>query len=97
MGKGSFDPRPGGARRPGHRPACGQILEEITGADELVIGTEVEAFFARRAYLRDTGDEALLGALIALPAAHHGVDALAEAVLPEVRTAIGCGILYQAQ
>ncbi|MGK2870623.1 MAG: DUF7782 domain-containing protein [Mycobacterium sp.] len=144
-------------RRPrdGERPE--QILEEITGADELVTGTEVEAFFARRAYLRDTGDEALLaarmstapvfleeqslpgadgwqqvgaavrrpggpaavigvdevltallagcrgevplGTLIALLAAHHGVDAdaLAEVTLPEVRDAIGRGILYAAQ
>ncbi len=134
-----------------------QILEEITGADELVTGTEVEAFFARREYLRDTDDEALLaarlstapvfleqqslpgpegwqqvgaavrrpggpgavlgvdevltallagcrgevplGTLIALLAAHHGVDAdaLAEVALPEVRAAIGRGILYQAR
>lgn len=37
-----------------------QILEEIT--DEPVTGVEVAAFFARRAYLRDTGDEALLAA-----------------------------------
>ena len=134
-----------------------QILEEITGADESVTGAEVEAFFARRAYLRDTGDgellaarlstapvfleehslpgpdgwqsvgaavrrpggpgavigvdevlrallagcrgEVPLGTLIELLAAHHGVaaDALAEAALPEVRAAIGRGILYQAQ
>jgi len=39
-----------------------QVFEEITGADELVTGTEVEAFFARRAYLRDTSDEQLLAA-----------------------------------
>jgi hypothetical protein len=144
-------------RRPRGGEAPEQILEEITGADELVTGTEVEAFFARRDYLRDTGDEALLaarlstaavfleqqslpgpegwqqvgaavrrpggpgavigvdevftallagcrgevplGTLIALLAAHHGVDAdaLAEAALPEVRDAIGRGILYQAQ
>lgn len=37
-----------------------QILEEIT--DEPVTGPEVAAFFARRAYLRDTSDEALLAA-----------------------------------
>ncbi|MDR3658908.1 MAG: class I SAM-dependent methyltransferase, partial [Mycobacterium sp.] len=132
-----------------------QILEEIT--DEPVTGTEVEAFFARRAYLRDTTNDELLaarlstapvvleqhslpgpdgwqqigaavrrpggpaavlgvdevltallagcrgevplGALIALLAAHHGVDdeALAEAALPEIREAIGRGILYQAR
>lgn len=134
-----------------------QILEEITGADELVTGPEVEAFFARRAYLRDTSDDDLLsarlstapvfleeqalpgpdgwqqvgaavrrpggpaavigvdevfrallagcrgevplGTLIALLATHHGVDAdaLAQAALPEVRAAIGRGILYQAE
>lgn len=131
-----------------------QILEEIT--DEPVTGTEVQAFFARRAYLRATGDHDLLaarlstapvlleshalpgpegwqqigaavrrpggpgavlgvdevltallagcrgdvplGTLIALLAAHHGVDAaaLAQAALPEIRDAIGRGILYQA-
>lgn len=134
-----------------------QIFEEITGADEALTGTEVEAFFARRAYLRETSDEALLaarlstapvfleeqslpgpdgwqqvgaavrrpggpaavigvdevlrallagcrgevplGTLIQLLAAHHGVDsdALAQAALPEVREAIGRGILYQAE
>lgn len=144
-------------RRPRDGEVPEQILEEITGADELVTGAEVEAFFARRAYLRDTGDAALLaarlstapvfleqqslpgpdgwqqvgaavrrpggpgavlgvdevltallagcrgevplGTLIALLAAHHGVDAdaLAEAALPEVRDAIGRGILYQAR
>ncbi|MGW4097483.1 DUF7782 domain-containing protein [Mycobacterium sp. NPDC004974] len=134
-----------------------QILEEITGADEALTGPEVDAFFARRAYLRDTSDDALLaarlstapvfleeqslpgpdgwqqvgaavrrpggpaavigvdevlrallagcrgevplGTLIQLLAAHHGVDAdaLAQAALPEVRAAIGRGILYQAE
>lgn len=39
-----------------------QIFEEITGADELVTGSEVEAFFARRAYLRESSDEQLLTA-----------------------------------
>lgn len=139
--------------RPGEAPE--QILEEIL--DEPVTGPEAEAFFARRAYLRDTTDEQLLaarlstapvfleeqslpgpdgwqqvgaavrrpggpaavlgvdevlgallagcrgevalGTLLQLLAAHHGVDAdaLAEAALPEVRHAIGRGILYQAQ
>jgi len=139
--------------RDGEEPE--QILEEIT--DEPVTGVEVAAFFARRAYLRDTSDEALLaarlstapvllerhalpgpdgwqeigaavhrpggpgavlgvdevmvallagcrgevqlGTLIELLAAHHGVaaEALAAAALPEVRDAIGRGILYQAQ
>ncbi|MGV0593313.1 DUF7782 domain-containing protein [Mycolicibacterium vulneris] len=134
-----------------------QIFEEITAADEALTGTEVDAFFARRAYLRDTSDDALLaarlstapvfleeqslpgpegwqeigaavrrpggpgavigvdevlrallagcrgevplGTLIELLAAHHGVDsdALAQAALPEVREAIGRGILYQAE
>jgi hypothetical protein len=144
-------------RRPRDGVVPEHILEEITGADELVTGAEVEAFFARRDYLRDTGDHELLaarlstapvfldqqslpgpdgwqqvgaavrrpggpgavigvdevltallagcrgevplGTLIALLATHHGVDAdaLAEAALPEVRDAIGRGILYQAQ
>ncbi|MGA5542251.1 DUF7059 domain-containing protein [Mycobacterium sp. NPDC051198] len=134
-----------------------QIFEEITGADEAVTGAEVDAFFARRAFLRDTSDDTLLaarlstapvfleaqalpgpdgwqevgaavrrpggpaavigvdevmrallagcrgevplGALIELLATHHGVDAdaLAQAALPEVREAIGRGILYQAE
>lgn len=139
--------------RPGEAPE--QILEEIT--DEPITGTEVDAFFARRAYLRDTTDAELLaarlstapvfleeqslpgpdgwqqvgaavrrpggpgavigvdevlrallagcrgevplGTLVELLATHHGVDtdALAAAALPEVREAIGRGILYQAQ
>ncbi|WP_280833629.1 class I SAM-dependent methyltransferase [Mycolicibacterium frederiksbergense] len=143
------------APRSGEPPE--QILEEITGADELVTGVEVEAFFARRAYLRDTSDDELLaarlstspvileqqslpgpegwqqvgaavrrpggpgaiigvdevltallagcrgevplGTLIELLATYHGVDAgaLAQAALPEVREAIGRGILYQAE
>jgi predicted RNA methylase len=49
-------------RRPRDGEAPEQILEEITAADELVTGTEVEAFFARRDYLRDTSDAALLAA-----------------------------------
>ena len=143
-------------RRPRPGAAPEQVLEEITGADEALTGIEVEAFFARRAYLRDITDDALLatrlstapvllerhslpgpdgwqqigaavrrpggpgavlgvdevftallagcrgevplGTLIDQLAAHHGVDpdALAGAALPEVRAAIGRGILYQA-
>lgn len=139
--------------KPGESPE--HVLEEIL--DEPVTGTEVEAFFARRAYLRNIAnadllgvrlstapvlleeqslpgeqgwqqigaavrrpggpaavigvDEVLrallagcrgevpLGTLIDLLAAHHGVesDALATAALPEIREAIGRGILYQAQ
>ncbi|CDO10182.1 methyltransferase domain-containing protein [Mycolicibacterium cosmeticum] len=139
---------PAAGERPEH--TCEEIL------DEPVTGPEVDAFFARRAFLRHTTDEELLaarlstapvlleeqslpgehgwqqigaavrrpggpaavigvdevlrallagcrgevplGALIDLLAAHHGVDAgaLAEAALPEIRTAIGRGILYQA-
>ena len=43
--------------------------------------------------------EVPLGTLIALLAAHHGVDAdaLAQVTLPEVRAAVGRGILYQAR
>ncbi|MCX2711201.1 methyltransferase [Mycolicibacterium sp. J2] len=137
----------------GERPE--QTCEEIL--DEPVTGPEVDAFFERRTFLRQTTDEALLaarlstapvlleeqslprehgwqqigaavrrpggpaavigvdevlrallagcrgevplGALIDLLAAHHGVDAaaLAEAALPEIREAIGRGILYQAE
>ncbi|MBU9764068.1 class I SAM-dependent methyltransferase [Mycobacterium sp. TNTM28] len=46
--------------RPGEAPE--QILEEVTGANEAPTGSEVDAFFARRAYLRDMSDEALLAA-----------------------------------
>ncbi|ORB30573.1 DUF7782 domain-containing protein [Mycolicibacterium parafortuitum] len=48
-------PRPGEHRAPEH------ILEEITGADEALTGPEVDAFFARREYLHDMTDDALLG------------------------------------
>jgi len=37
-----------------------RILEEITGPDEALTGPEVEAFFARQEYLRDTADDTLL-------------------------------------
>lgn len=47
---------------PGERRAPEHVLEEITGADEAVTGPEVEAFFARRGYLADTGDDELLAA-----------------------------------
>ncbi|HEX5144915.1 MAG TPA: methyltransferase [Mycobacterium sp.] len=49
-------PLPGESREPE------QICEEITGAGEALTGPEVEAFFARRAYLADTSDEMLLAA-----------------------------------
>lgn len=48
------------APRPGERRAPDQVLEEITGADEMLTGPEVAAFFARREYLHDTSDEQLL-------------------------------------
>ncbi|OBB60920.1 methyltransferase [Mycobacterium sp. 852013-51886_SCH5428379] len=48
------------APRPGERRAPEQILEEITGVDEGLTGPEVDAFFARREYLHDTSDDALL-------------------------------------
>lgn len=48
-------PRRGESRPPEH------ILEEITGADEALTGPEVDAFFARRAYLHGTSDDGLLG------------------------------------
>jgi hypothetical protein len=38
------------------------VFEEITGADEGLTGPEVDAFFAQREYLYETGDEALLAA-----------------------------------
>ncbi|WP_245906743.1 DUF7782 domain-containing protein [Mycolicibacterium palauense] len=55
-------PGPGTPRRPE------QILEEITGADEALTGPEVEAFLARREYLRVTGDDALLDARLSTAA-----------------------------
>jgi hypothetical protein len=48
-------------RRDESRPPD-QVLEEITGADEGLTGPEVAAFFARREYLHDTGDDQLLAA-----------------------------------
>jgi hypothetical protein len=51
-----------------------------------------------RALLAGCRGEVPLGTLLQLLATHHGVDAdaLAEAALPEIREAIGRGILYQA-
>lgn len=67
-------------RRPGG-PAA------VIGVDEVL-----------RALFAGCRGEVPLGTLIALLAAHHRVDAdaLAEAALPEIRAAIGRGILYQA-
>lgn len=51
-------------RAPGadeHRPPD-HVIEEITGADEVVTGAEVDAFFARREYLHHTSDTELLAA-----------------------------------
>ncbi|MCK0174630.1 methyltransferase [Mycolicibacterium sp. F2034L] len=48
------------APRRGERRVSEQILEEITGVDEGLTGPEVDAFFARREYLHDTSDDALL-------------------------------------
>lgn len=49
-------PRPGEHRPPDH------VLEELTGADDVLTGYEVDAFFARREYLHNTTDEQLLAA-----------------------------------
>lgn len=49
------------APRAGENRLPDRVFEEITAPDEVVTGTEVEAFFARREYLRDTSDRALLG------------------------------------
>lgn len=48
------------SRRRGEQRPPEQVVEEITGADEAPTGPEVEAFLARRAYLRETPDAALL-------------------------------------
>lgn len=48
-------------RRGEHRPPD-HVLEEITAPDQAPTGDEVDAFFARREYLHDTGDEQLLAA-----------------------------------
>lgn len=48
------------APRSGERRPPDQVLEEITGADEMLTGPEVAAFFARREYLHDTTDAQLL-------------------------------------
>jgi methylase of polypeptide subunit release factors len=42
------------------------VLDEITGAGEEVTGPEAAAFLARRAWLRDASDEALLGTRLSL-------------------------------
>ena len=67
-------------RRPGGPGA-------VLGVDDVLV-----------ALLAGCRGEVPLSTLIGLLAAHHGVDAdaLAEAALPEVREAIGRGILYQA-
>jgi methylase of polypeptide subunit release factors len=46
----------------GDRRTPEQILEEITAAGEGLTGPEVDAFFARRAYLAENSDEDLLAA-----------------------------------
>ena len=47
---------------PGEHGAPDQVLEEITATGEALTGPEVEAFFARREYLRETTDDELLAA-----------------------------------
>ncbi len=59
IGMGMISLRAPGA---GERRPPDQVFEEITAAGEALSGPEVEAFFARRAWLRDTGDDALLAA-----------------------------------
>jgi methylase of polypeptide subunit release factors len=49
-------PRTGDQRPPDH------VLEEITAADEVLTGPEVDAFFARREFLHHTSDADLLAA-----------------------------------
>lgn len=48
------------APRSGDQRPLELVLEEITGADEVLTGPEVDAFFARREYLHGTTDEQLL-------------------------------------
>ncbi len=50
------------APRLGEHGAPDRVLEEITGAGEALTGPEVEAFLARREYLRQTADDELLAA-----------------------------------
>ncbi|UXA19350.1 class I SAM-dependent methyltransferase [Mycobacterium sp. SMC-4] len=50
------------APRVGETRPADVVLEEITGAGEALTGPEVDAFFARREYLHDTGDDQLLAA-----------------------------------
>ncbi|BBZ27220.1 methyltransferase [Mycolicibacterium madagascariense] len=52
------------APRRGETRPPDQVLEQITGEDEGLTGPEVEAFFARREYLHDTGDATLLAATL---------------------------------
>ncbi len=52
------------APAPGERHAPDQVLEEITAAGEGLTGPEVDAFFARRAYLAENSDEDLLAACL---------------------------------
>lgn len=44
----------------GRRRPPDHVVEEITAADEVLTGPEVDAFFERREYLHDTSDEELL-------------------------------------
>uniref|UniRef100_A0A5Q5BGU0 Methyltransferase small n=2 Tax=unclassified Mycobacterium TaxID=2642494 RepID=A0A5Q5BGU0_MYCSS len=50
------------APRVGEQRSADHILEEITAADEIVTGQEVDAFFARREYLHHISDTDLLAA-----------------------------------
>jgi methylase of polypeptide subunit release factors len=58
VGMGSITLR---APRAGERRAPDRVLEELAGAEDMLSGPEVAAFFARREYLHATTDERLLG------------------------------------